>query len=295
MKIILDNDRFQKVRQYFYGACFGTLGFILLISSQVLNILTLIEVPLGLLALALGYYCVKIISEELSFHVDMRLVAHEKGPFSLPFGKKGKKIWSFQAIFLARCAMVVAFITYFFFIAYPMSSLVTFFHEIGHVLTALAYNSTIYQVYISPNEGHMYLSTVLFTRESNIISIMGGLGVIIVGNILLAVIHSNTRLPATLHAILIIPIWIVMLDTLLYWMDGSINLTGDIGAILERTPELDPQLFTLTAISFLLSSTALVVLSLGGKIYRQARHAIKEFHMEDTIPELRSNYQIPLN
>ena len=131
--------------------------------------------------------------------------------------------------------MVVAYIIYFFFIAYPMSSLVTFFHEIGHVLTALSYSSTIYQVYISPSEGYIYLSADLFTRESNAIAIMGGLGVFVIGNILLAVIHGNSRLPATLHAILIIPIWVVMIDILFYWLSESVNLTGDVRSILDQT------------------------------------------------------------
>ena len=72
-------DRYKKIRQYFYGACLGVLGFILLLCSQILHVLNIIHIVFGLGALASAYYFVRMISEQLTHHFVVRMTLQEKG------------------------------------------------------------------------------------------------------------------------------------------------------------------------------------------------------------------------
>jgi len=170
-------------------------------------------------------------------------------------GDNNKKI-THKDIFWKRFALANILLYIYVIIGIIIGYLLIFFHEIGHLLTAISFNMNIIEVFLSPLYGHVILNGEIPVIQHTIIALSGGLGVIITGTFFLFLLHWNDKLALTLHAPLNIIITYAVWENLRYFCQGAITLTNDIGLIIQLNPEINPSLI----LYFCLVGMVLVIL-----------------------------------
>lgn len=129
----------------------------------------------------------------------------------------------------------------YFGIGYFYAHLPIFFHEIGHLLTAISFKAEVAGVFLSPFEGKTFIDIEnLLEIQYTIVAATGGLGVIIVGIILLLLLHWNKELAFIFYFPLSLIILGAVTSDLWYFCTGAITLSNDMGQIIQINPDLNP-------------------------------------------------------
>ena len=229
--------------RYFYGSCIGILLFILILTFNYIRFGDMILIIADLTLIFIISRFIKKRSDKLTEQFEFRMYFQESSRLQISQVGESKKIKTYKDIFINRCQLAIWLFVIYFLIGI-FGCLLVFFHEIGHLLTAISFKVNIIEIFLSPLYGYVLLSGEIPVMQLNSIALSGGLGVIISGTILLLLLHWNDRLTLTfqipLNCIIIYAIW----DNLRYFWVGAINLPNnyDMGLILQRNPALNPLL-----------------------------------------------------
>ena len=181
----------------------------------------MIRVIFGLIIIIYSFWVIKIASNKLTCHF------------------KTQK-WSYKKIIIIRVILVAVLSFILLFIGRFIAFLPTFFHEVGHLLTAISFKANILGVFLSPLHGNVIINEDLPEIQLTIIAASGGLGVITFGMILLLLLHLNDDLALTLYAPLSFAILQVVISDLYYFFTSAITLSNDMGLIIQLNPDLNP-------------------------------------------------------
>lgn len=231
----------KRTYQYFYGSCMGLLVFILILTSNYVGSSYLILIIWDLAVLFYSSWYFKKKSDELTMH--FLTLRRDSGRPHMVQGKRKKFKITLKHIFYQRVSIGLLIFAFYFAIGI-FFSLIIFFHEIGHLLTAMSLNVQIGVFFISPLRGFVEIIDLMNINimKFNIIGFSGGLGVIIIGTILLLLLHWNDEITLTFKIPLTSILLYAICSNLTYFWDGALSLPNDtdIGLILQRNPNLNP-------------------------------------------------------
>ncbi len=159
-----------------------------------------------------------------------------------PTGKRSPGITSYTTnfqgvksrqllIFATLITVILNFVPYAEFLLYPIRLFVTFVHESGHALAAIATGGDVMSVRINPDG-----SGLTITRQSPFwawLTLSGGyLGTAIFGAVLLLV-GTRNRANAGRITLLVMGVFLLLIAPLWGWRDGFTLITGlGLGAVL---------------------------------------------------------------
>ena len=135
-------------------------------------------------------------------------------------------------IFATLITVILNFVPYAEFLLYPIRLFVTFVHESGHALAAIATGGDVMSVRINPDG-----SGLTMTRQSPFwawLTLSGGyLGTAVFGAILLQVGRLGNRANAGRVTLLIMGVFMLLIAPLWGWRDPFTLITGlGLGAVL---------------------------------------------------------------
>lgn len=207
--------------RYFYGSCMGVMFFILLLTFNYVGIYYMTRIIFGLIIIIFSSWIIKITSNKLTCHFKTQNCSY-------------KKIIIIRVMLVAVLSFILLFIGRF------IAFLPIFFHEVGHLLTAISFKADILGVFLSPLHGYVLVNGDFPEIQYTIIAASGGLGVIIFGIILLLLLHLNDDLALTLYAPLSLAILQAVFSDLYYFFTGAITISNDMGQIILLNPNLNP-------------------------------------------------------
>ena len=200
--------------------------FILIFTSNYIGIYYISKIIIGLIMILYFTWVIKVVAGKLMDLIENR-------------ARENKKKW--MAIITQLILSYLLFMIY-FGIGYFYAHLPIFFHEIGHLLTAISFKAEIAGIFLSPFEGKTFIDIEnLLEIQYTIVAAAGGLGVIFIGTILLLLLHWNNELAYILHFPLSLIIMLAVVSDLYYFCNGAITLSNDIGQIIQINPDLDPR------------------------------------------------------
>lgn len=212
------------------------------------------KIIIGLIIILWSTWVIKVVTDKLMDLIETR-------------ARENKIKWMLitQLIFSYLLFMIYFGIGYFF------AHLPIFFHEIGHLLTAISFKAEIAGVFLSPFEGKTFIDVEnLLAIQYTIVAATGGLGVILFGIILLLLLHWNKEQAFILYFSLSFIILLAVASDLWYFCTGAITLSNDMGQIIQINPNLNPM-----AISyFCLFGMIMTIIFWIWSIQKRARHMI---------------------
>ena len=209
---------------YFNGCCIGVLLFILIFTFNYIGIYYMSKIIIGLIIILCITYFFKVLAGRLVDLIETRV-------------RKNKNRWKFiTQLILSYFLLMIYFNLGYFFAHFP-----TFFHEIGHLLTAISFKADVAGVFLSPFEGKTFIDAEnLLDTQFTVVAAAGGLGVILFGIILLLLLHWNKELAFFIYFPLSIMIFAAVVSDFWYFFTGAITLSNDMGQIIQLNPDLNP-------------------------------------------------------
>jgi len=240
--------------RYFYVGCIIVMFFILLLTFNYVGIYYMTRIIFGLIIIIFSSWIIKIASNKLTYQL------------------KTQK-YSYKRIIIIRVMLVITLSFVLLFIGRYIAFLPVFFHEVGHILTAISFKVDISEVILSPLRGDVLINGDVPEIQYTIIAASGGLGVIIFGIVLLLLLHLNDDLALTLYAPLSSAILQVVISDLYYFFTGAITISNDMGQIILLNPNLNP-----LAISYwCLVGIIAIIIFWSWSIFKRARVIIDVF------------------
>ncbi len=243
--------------RYFYGSCIGVLLFILVFTSNFIGIYYMSKIIIGLIIILNSTWVIKVVADKLTDLIEIP-------------ARKNK----IRLIFITQLILSYLLLMIYFGIGYFYAHLPVFFHEIGHLLTAISFKAEIVGVLLSPFEGKTFIGgDNLSEIQYTIVAATGGLGVILFGVILLLLLHWNKELAFIFYFPLSIIILGAVVSDLWYFCSGAITLSNDMGQIIQINPDLNPWVISY----FCLFGMVNLIIFWVWSIIKRARHMIDAF------------------
>jgi len=235
------NERKKNGYRYFYGGCIGILLFLLVFTFNYIGIEYVWKIIFTLMIILYVSWRIKKKSDKLTEYYNTRSFFRTSGKLQIPQGEENMEIPTYFEIFRQRFVLCVILFALYFPVGYIIGYLPIFFHELGHLLTALSFNIEIVEVFLSPLYGYVKPNGEIPNTEFIIIALSGGLGVIVSGTILLFILHWNDDISLTIYIPLYSIIYYVVWDNLKYLWDGAFLLPNnyDIGLIVQKIPNFN--------------------------------------------------------
>lgn len=120
----------------------------------------------------------------------------------------------------------------------PFTILFTYFHEIGHATTALAFGIQVFSiVIISPRKGLTFLP---LDYNNSLVLIAGSLSEITIAIVLLGFLYRSKTVKLGVFIAVFFSIWYNVLESVRYWHDSIFKGCGDAWDFLSFNPQIDP-------------------------------------------------------
>lgn len=209
--------------QYFYCGCIGILIFILIFTFNHVGIYYILGIIFGLIAIPYITWVLKRIFTAWIIN----------------------KKWNVKKKVMSQLIIGIFLFYIWFIIDRFFSHISIFFHEVGHILTALSFNVRIQGVLFLPLEGKTFMNLSdlesLTVMEHTIVAASGGCGVILIGILILLLIHWNENISLIYRTPLYLIITTAVCSDLYYFGNGALTLTNDMGVIIQLNPGLFPE------------------------------------------------------
>lgn len=214
----------QKIGyRYFYGCCIGVCIFIMVFTSNYIGIYYLSRLIVSLVIIIASTYLIKITAVALTDYIETQ-------------PRQKKEEWKFITHLILSFILLLIYYN----LAYNLGYIPVYFHEIGHLLTAISFKAEVVGVFLSPLEGMTFINAEnLLDIQQTIVASAGGLGVISFGTILLLLLHWNKEISFLYYFPLSVMILGSVGSDLWYFFNGAMTLTEDMGQIIQLNPDLN--------------------------------------------------------
>lgn len=216
------------------------------------------KIIISLIVISCSTYIIKVMAELLTDFIEIRI-------------REKKKLWSFIAHFILGYILLIIYI----YLGNHFAHISIFFHEVGHLLTAISFKAEVVGVFLSPFEGKTFINVEnLLDIQLTIVTLAGGLGVILIGIILLLLLHWNKELAFVIHFPLSLIVLMAVCSDLWYFFSGAMTLSNDMGQIILLNPNLNPK-----AIAYICLLGFIMVIVFGiWSIMKRGKYFIDSFN-----------------
>ena len=216
------------------------------------------KIIIGLIIILCSTYLIKVLTDTLTDLIGTRARENEK------------RLKLFTHLILSYILLMIYLI-----LGYNFAHIQVFFHEIGHLLTAISFKADVAGVFLSPLEGKTFIDVEnLLDIQHTIVAVTGGLGVILFGIILLILLHWNKEIAFVFYFPLSTIILAAVSSDLWYFFSGAITLSNDMGQIIQLNPDLNPWVISY----FCLLGMMMVIIFWIWSIIKRAKYLIDSFN-----------------